>query len=303
MLPLARNRPRLPTTCPTRPSHLEILQKGDRSPPVIVVGLPEPLAALTPPRPQPPPLWWLRLDGLYGPPDAIRPIPEIAAAFALDIQGANPPGPITLVGYSFGGLIALDLAHRLRRDGRPARVLLLEPSLPGILPTRAKPRHRALLAARDLSKTIPGERPIQSFHDALAVYDAGGLAEIRRRLALKWERTVTRAVRERFLRPRLDARVSRGLPLRPRQRDWWYFEPQVRDRTLDHAIPPDPGSIHLAGGPTWFARFGPTWEILTAPHPMTPHELPLSQTHHDLHETSVAAPWVALIDRWAQKSA
>ncbi len=61
------------------------------------------------------------------------------------------------MGYSFCGLVAVELAAQLEKLDRTADVLLLEPPLPGVLPTRAKVRRRAVLAG---SAASPYQRSV-----------------------------------------------------------------------------------------------------------------------------------------------
>ena len=124
---------------PPRLAHLKILHPGRSRPPVIVIGVGE-LDCLKKTLPADVPLWWLKIDGFAAPPFTIRPFPEMAAAFAEEIRSVYPQGALSLVGYSFAALVALDLAHQLNPAEHPAQVLMVEPPLPGILPTRAKRR-------------------------------------------------------------------------------------------------------------------------------------------------------------------
>jgi amino acid adenylation domain-containing protein len=41
------------------------------------------------------------------------------------IQRHVPPGPVVLVGYSFGGFLAFEVAHQLMREGREVKMILL----------------------------------------------------------------------------------------------------------------------------------------------------------------------------------
>jgi len=62
------------------------------------------------------------LDGEELPPDRIE---DIAARYIEQIRIAQPAGPYGLVGYSFGGLVALEMAQQLRRAGEPVDFLCL----------------------------------------------------------------------------------------------------------------------------------------------------------------------------------
>jgi thioesterase domain-containing protein len=133
----------------TARAQLEVRRPGGDLPPIVMVGWPDMENALLAQLPRTVPIWWLKLDGFFAPPFEIRPLAAIAAAYAEEISNRRPRGPIHLVGFSVGALIAAELSERLHCAGRKAQVLLLEPPLPGGLPARAKLRRRA----RALHKT------------------------------------------------------------------------------------------------------------------------------------------------------
>jgi thioesterase domain-containing protein/acyl carrier protein len=68
-------------------------------------------------------------DGEVG--DAPRSIRDMAANYADRIQAIHPDGPYHLLGWSFGGVVAHEVASELERRGGAARLVLLdaEPSL------------------------------------------------------------------------------------------------------------------------------------------------------------------------------
>ena len=51
--------------------------------------------------------------------------PAIASHYALELQQALPSGPVVVSGYSYGGIIALELAQRLREHGRTVPLLVI----------------------------------------------------------------------------------------------------------------------------------------------------------------------------------
>jgi amino acid adenylation domain-containing protein len=53
-------------------------------------------------------------------------IEEMAAAYAEAIHARQPVGPVRLLGWSMGGLISLEIAHRLKALGRRSAVVLLD---------------------------------------------------------------------------------------------------------------------------------------------------------------------------------
>lgn len=60
-------------------------------------------------------------------------IEEMAVHYATEIRRVQPRGPYSLMGYSFGGTLAFEIARRLTRDGqRVAHLVLLDTSAPGL---------------------------------------------------------------------------------------------------------------------------------------------------------------------------
>ncbi|MGV9012060.1 MAG: amino acid adenylation domain-containing protein [Flavobacteriales bacterium] len=51
--------------------------------------------------------------------------PAIATHYAHELEQALPQGPVVVCGYSFGGVIALELAQRLREHGRTVPLLVI----------------------------------------------------------------------------------------------------------------------------------------------------------------------------------
>ncbi len=75
------------------------------------------------------PIYSLRARGLDGQQAPHESIAEMAADYAAEITAAQPQGPYYLVGYSFGGLVAYEIARVLTRQGR-------EVGLVGLIDTR-----------------------------------------------------------------------------------------------------------------------------------------------------------------------
>ena len=79
-------------------------------------------------------------------------IEEMAALYEPQVLAACPDGPIIVGGYSFGALVAYELAHRLRRAGRFVPLLVVfdgfAPGFPRLapLPSRLLAHARALWA-------------------------------------------------------------------------------------------------------------------------------------------------------------
>jgi amino acid adenylation domain-containing protein len=109
-------------------SHLVCLKQGTGRPLFIVHGILgnvvqlAPLARLV--RTERP-IWALQARGVDARFEPHRTIDEMAEAYLAAIRSLQPEGPYSLAGYSFGGLIAFDMAVRLRRRGAPVDLLAL----------------------------------------------------------------------------------------------------------------------------------------------------------------------------------
>jgi thioesterase domain-containing protein len=83
------------------------------------------------------------LDGVNAPLDRIE---DMAALYLAAIKSLQPHGPYILIGYSFGGLVALEMARRLTESGEPIALLALVDAYPD--PRYLSPVQRLLLFAR-----------------------------------------------------------------------------------------------------------------------------------------------------------
>lgn len=73
------------------------------------------------------PVYGLQAAGFDGLPSPYRPMEEIAARYLSEIRAVQPHGPYLLGGLSFGGLVAMEMAQQLKRQGeKTALVALLD---------------------------------------------------------------------------------------------------------------------------------------------------------------------------------
>ena len=95
------------------------------------------------------PVWGLQALGGT----ALESIEAAASVYAAEVAGELPDGPLTLLGWSFGGLVAFEMAHRLasRRDG-PLRLLLLDSFPLGLMDDRTGPTDPLIEFARQLRR-------------------------------------------------------------------------------------------------------------------------------------------------------
>jgi thioesterase domain-containing protein len=86
------------------------------------------------------PFYGIQAAGLAGG-HAVDDLPAMAAQYAAAVEAAAPHGPYLLGGWSFGGVVAFEMARQMRQRGRPvALVALLDSWAPGIVPLPAAAR-------------------------------------------------------------------------------------------------------------------------------------------------------------------
>lgn len=73
----------------------------------------------------PRPVLGFQARGLDGQEPAQNRVEDIAAAYVEQMRAVQPNGPYAVAGYSFGGLVALEMAHQLQRVGEPLEFLCL----------------------------------------------------------------------------------------------------------------------------------------------------------------------------------
>jgi acetoacetyl-CoA synthetase len=92
----------------------------------------------------PRPVYGLQAPGLDGEEPVKGRVEEIAAGYIEQMRTVQPAGPYAIAGYSFGGLVALEIAQQLRRAGEAISLLCLLDTYVDerYLPWRAWMRHR-----------------------------------------------------------------------------------------------------------------------------------------------------------------
>jgi amino acid adenylation domain-containing protein len=86
------------------------------------------------------PVYGLQAPGLSGEQPPLTRVEDMAAQYIAAIRGVQPNGPYLLAGWSFGGLVAFEIAQQLRRQGQPVAFLGLLDSQP---PAHSPPRDEA----------------------------------------------------------------------------------------------------------------------------------------------------------------
>jgi len=84
------------------------------------------------------PVYGLQSQGLNGQP-ALRRVEDMASHYIQEIRTIQPQGPYFLTGYSFGGLVAYEMARQLTAQGQQIALLALldssAPNLPTLRPS------------------------------------------------------------------------------------------------------------------------------------------------------------------------
>ncbi|MGF6757763.1 acetoacetyl-CoA synthetase [Paraburkholderia sp. GAS42] len=90
------------------------------------------------------PVYGLQARGLDGDQQPQRRVEDIAASYIEQIRTVQPSGPYAVTGYSFGGLIAFEIAQQLQRAGEEIELLCLLDTYvhEDCLPWRARIRHQ-----------------------------------------------------------------------------------------------------------------------------------------------------------------
>ena len=71
------------------------------------------------------PVYGLQAKGLNGVDEPLSNIVDIAAHYNASIMAQNPNGPYALAGYSFGGIIAFEMAKQLQAQGKEVKMLAM----------------------------------------------------------------------------------------------------------------------------------------------------------------------------------
>jgi acetoacetyl-CoA synthetase len=75
-------------------------------------------------------IYGIQARGVDGREDALESIEEMAELYLGALREVQPSGPYFLIGYSFGGLLALEMAQRLRREKNEVALLAMVDTYP-----------------------------------------------------------------------------------------------------------------------------------------------------------------------------
>jgi amino acid adenylation domain-containing protein len=85
------------------------------------------------------PIYAIQAVGLTGDEAPCDRVEDLAARYLDELEPSLARGPLVLAGYSFGGMVAWEMAHRLIADGRDVRLLALIDAVPPVLHTSLPP--------------------------------------------------------------------------------------------------------------------------------------------------------------------
>jgi amino acid adenylation domain-containing protein len=91
------------------------------------------------------PFYGLQSQGLDGESPCLTSIEAMAAHYISEMRSVQPHGPYFLGGFSFGGLVAYEIAQQLRAAGEETSLLVLFDTYPGDVKAGTVPRLRVLL--------------------------------------------------------------------------------------------------------------------------------------------------------------
>jgi aspartate racemase len=96
------------------------------------------------------PFYALQPQGLDGKRECLTSIPAMAERYIQEIRRIQPEGPYRIGGYSFGGLVAYEMAQMLESQGEEVALLALFDTYPGKMESRASQlRNLAALPWKD----------------------------------------------------------------------------------------------------------------------------------------------------------
>jgi thioesterase domain-containing protein len=82
------------------------------------------------------PFYAIQPQGLDGKRPCLSSVTEMAEQYVREIRRVQPQGPYHIGGYSFGGLVAYEMAQRLQADGEEVALLALFDTYPGKMESR-----------------------------------------------------------------------------------------------------------------------------------------------------------------------
>ncbi len=91
------------------------------------------------------PVYGIQAKGVDGMEEPLACIEDMATFYLDSIKDVQPHGPYILIGYSFGGLVALEMAQRMTRNGENVALLVLVDAYPHLRYLSAGQRLRLIV--------------------------------------------------------------------------------------------------------------------------------------------------------------
>jgi acetoacetyl-CoA synthetase len=116
------------------------------------------------------PIYGLQARGTEGTVPPCESVEEMATYSLEAIRQIQPHGPYTLIGYSFGGLVLMEIAHRLRAQGETVAMLAMVDTYPSKRSMKPVPLTRLMVALakrrvlRQLGLVKDNYRPVPTPH-------------------------------------------------------------------------------------------------------------------------------------------
>jgi amino acid adenylation domain-containing protein len=214
-------------------------------------------------------------------------IEQLTDVFATEVQRVVKSGPIILVGFSYGGLVAFALASRLRRRfGQTVELVMIEPSPPArkcdLVHTGAKTRtqyylvrHLENLRAVGIKGWLPYIMEKVSFN-------------VRYRLLAHCERRV------------IGLRIKLNLPLTPGQK-WRYNLPKLVRNIRNYSIENLQGNAHLLGSAEYLQKHEDFWRTAVEGECRT-KLLKNSSHHNDILVPAKSDEWINFLAELARSA-
>ncbi|ANH80439.1 hypothetical protein A8C56_05045 [Niabella ginsenosidivorans] len=101
------------------------------------------------------PLYGIQALGLDGDLSCLDSIEEITARYLTEVLAQNPDGPYIIIGYSFGGLVAYEMARQLLAIGKTIRLLgIMDTNVSGFNAPNGKKSRLLMHAKRQIKKAL-----------------------------------------------------------------------------------------------------------------------------------------------------
>lgn len=105
-----------------------------------------------------------QIPGIDGITEPLKSIEEIAIVYLRAMKAIQPRGPYILIGYSFGGLVMMEIAHRLQAEGETVALLAMIDTYPHRIYLR--PLQHLPLVLRSVLRRLSSIR--HAFHKKLS---------------------------------------------------------------------------------------------------------------------------------------